>query len=216
MAVIHHTTLRPTKLELLTEWLPTREWYAGTEPRPAKAGGFRLDDPAGEVGIEFMAVTDADGAAYLVPMTYRAGPLAGAEHALIGTCEHGVLGKRWIYDGAHDPVLVDRLYALLAGRTQAQAQSQTDTRDLTVTVSPAGRGSEGEAELVGAEDDREGTDVGVRVAGTRLTLRLHRTLTSSPTATPGSDVATRLTAEWLLPDGTTARGTYVVVLGEDG
>jgi hypothetical protein len=38
----------------------------------AKAGGFRLDDPQGEVGIEFMVVTDTAGpqpVAYLVPLT---------------------------------------------------------------------------------------------------------------------------------------------------
>ncbi|MGC5411428.1 maltokinase N-terminal cap-like domain-containing protein, partial [Streptomyces sp. DT225] len=55
MAVIHRTTLSPTKLELLTAWLPTRPWYAGsTSPSLVKSGGFRLDDPQGEVGIEFM------------------------------------------------------------------------------------------------------------------------------------------------------------------
>ena len=29
MAVIHRTTLKPTKLELLTSWLPSRPWYRG-------------------------------------------------------------------------------------------------------------------------------------------------------------------------------------------
>jgi hypothetical protein len=60
MAVIHQTHVKPTKLELLTAWLPTRPWYHGpAEPELARAGGFRLDDPGGEVGIEFMVVTDA-------------------------------------------------------------------------------------------------------------------------------------------------------------
>ena len=39
-------------------------------------------------------------------MTYRSGPLDGADDALIGTSEHGVLGTRWIYDAAYDPVAV--------------------------------------------------------------------------------------------------------------
>src|SRR5256885_8713836 len=43
---------------------------------------------------------------YQVPMTYRAHALAGTGGALIGTAEHGVLGHRWIYDAAHDPVLI--------------------------------------------------------------------------------------------------------------
>ncbi|CAM5708775.1 hypothetical protein SFUMM280S_01006 [Streptomyces fumanus] len=54
MAVIHRTYVKPTKLELLTSWLPSRPWYRGGagEPELTKAGGFRLDDPEGEVGIE--------------------------------------------------------------------------------------------------------------------------------------------------------------------
>ncbi|MFF8378470.1 1,4-alpha-glucan branching protein [Streptomyces sp. NPDC015661] len=212
MAVIHHTTMQPTKLELLTAWLPGRAWYAGgaDAPSPAKAGGFRLDDPAGEVGIEFMAVTDGtgpDAVTYLVPMTYRGAPLEGAEHALIGTSEHGVLGTRWIYDGTHDPVLVAELYALLAGRAEAQHQSVDDTTDPTVAASldPAGTG----AELVRVTEGPDHTAVEVRETGTDapLTLRIRRVLRPGADGGPGRG---RVTAEWLLPDGATARGTYAV------
>ncbi len=142
MAVIHQTTMVPSKLDLLTEWLPKQDWYVGAPAGPslAKVGGFRLDDPAGEVGIEFMVVRD-DGArpptAYHVPMTYRAGPVAGAGAALIGTSEHGVLGRRWIYDGTGDPVLLAALTDLIRGRAQAQAQSQSNTPDATVLVVPS-------------------------------------------------------------------------------
>lgn len=108
MAVVHNTTLTPGKMELLAAWLPTQPWYAGIEqPQLTKAGGFRLDDPDGEVGIEFMAVTDSSddqAFTYHVPLSYRGAPLDGADDALIGTTEHGVLGKRWVYDGAHDRV----------------------------------------------------------------------------------------------------------------
>ncbi|MFE4620132.1 1,4-alpha-glucan branching protein [Streptomyces sp. NPDC056747] len=223
MAVIHHTTMQPTKLELLAAWLPTRDWYTGREegPSPAKAGGFRLDDPAGEVGIEFMVVTDGPeqgAAAYLVPLTYRGAPLDGAEHALIGTSEHGVLGTRWIYDGAHDPVLVGQLYALLHGRAVAQAQSVNDTPDPTVSVSPgAGEGDGGgasgaaDAELVRVTERSDHTAVVVRTAGApeELTLRVRRVLRA--TDDDGVPGRAQVTAEWLLPDGSTTRGRYISV-----
>lgn len=122
MALIHHTTIKPTKLELLTSWLPGRPGYVGdpaAAPLLTKAGGFRLDDPEGEVGIEFMVTTDTAGTApvhCLTPFTYRGAPLPEAEHALVGTVEHGVLGTRWVYDGVHDPVLIAQLLALFEGR----------------------------------------------------------------------------------------------------
>ncbi|MGW0120490.1 maltokinase N-terminal cap-like domain-containing protein [Streptomyces sp. NPDC003327] len=223
MAVIHRTTLRPTKLELLAAWLPTREWYAGGEPRPVKAGGFRLDDPEGEVGIEFMVVTDGeapDAVAYLVPMTYRAGPLDGAEDGLIGTTEHGVLGKRWVYDGAHDPVFVAQSYALLTGRAVPQAQSLTDTPDPTVAASVDGldgladskgfEGSGGDAEIVRVTDGPGRTDIEVRTPGAAapLVLRLRRT----PGDVTEPEAVGRVVAEWRRADGTTAREPFVLVL----
>lgn len=141
MSIIYRTTLMPGKLELLSEWLPTRTWYrlTGRPPELVKAGGFRLDDPEGEVGIEFMVVIDGSGGqpvTYQVPMTYRGLPLDGADEYLIGTTEHGVLGRRWIYDGTRDPVLVTQLVALIQGEAQAQAQSQSHTPDHTVHSSP--------------------------------------------------------------------------------
>ncbi|MFF9677881.1 1,4-alpha-glucan branching protein, partial [Streptomyces eurythermus] len=131
MSVIHRTTLEPTKLELLAGWLPTRPWYHGGPegPRLSRVGGFRLDDPKGEAGIEFMVVRDDSGDApvsYLVPLTYRGAPLDGADAALLGTAEHGVLGRRWIYDACHDPVAVAELAALVEGRAEPQAQSVSD------------------------------------------------------------------------------------------
>ncbi|MFE5731550.1 1,4-alpha-glucan branching protein [Streptomyces sp. NPDC056528] len=219
MAVIHRTTMQPTKLELLTAWLPTRPWYTGGAdgPRPVRAGGFRLDDPEGEVGIEFMVVTDGtgpDAIAYQVPLTYRAAPLAGAEHALVGTSEHGVLGKRWVYDGAHDPVLVERLYALLDGRAEPQAQSTTDTPDPTVAVSPlAPAGAGADAEPVRVEEGPGHTDVVLREPGASepLVLRLRRVLRTGDDGPAGGDRG-RVTGEWQRPDGTTARGTYAAAL----
>lgn len=137
MSIIHRTTLKPTKLELLADWLPKQPWYQGPgTPELTKSGGFRLDDPAGEVGIEFMAATDTSGpepVTYHVPMAYRGAPLEGApDDALIGTLVHGVLGKRWVYDGAKDPLVVRELTALLKGEVRAHAQSVDGELDPTV------------------------------------------------------------------------------------
>jgi Maltokinase N-terminal cap domain len=123
MAIIHNTTMTPGKLDLLTAWLPAQPWYLDSpgEPELAKAGGFRLDDPQGEVGIEVMVVTDGSGGlatTYQVPLTYRAREFAGVSGGLIGTSEHGVLGCRWIYDGTRDPVLVAQLVALIQGQAE--------------------------------------------------------------------------------------------------
>ncbi len=166
MAIIHRTTLTPTKLELLTDWLPGQPWYAdrGRAPELARAGGFRLDDPQGEVGIEFMVVTDGSddqAVSYLMPMTYRASALAGADGALIGTTEHGVLGRRWIYDGIGDPVLVGQLVALIQGQAQPQMQSVSDTPDPTVTCVPVAVGA-ADGGRIGGRGRRA---VGHRVAG---------------------------------------------------
>jgi hypothetical protein len=215
VAVIHNTTLEPTKLTLLTRWLPAQPWYRdnGHEPELARAGGFRLDDPAGDVGIEIMFVrddSDGHGTTYLVPMTYRSGPRE-TDDGLIGTAQHGVLGLRWIYDAAYDPVLVPQLVALIQGTVQAQMQSQsdrpdptvtgvaTDGGDLTVTASSAPAsgpdGTELMAETAGASPD----------SGRQLVVRLHRVLVPADRAA-ALDGAGTVAANWVLADDIAVRG----------
>jgi hypothetical protein len=218
MAVIHRTTLTPTKLELLTDWLPGQPWYMdfGCAPELAKAGGFRLDDPLGEVGIEFMVVTDgSDGEAvsYLTPMTYRASPLADADGALIGTTEHGVLGRRWVYDGISDPVLLGQLVALVQGRAQAQMQSVSDTPDPTVTCVPVAVGAPVAIESAVAANGPLGTELRVGTVGGdggRLVITVNRVLEpddARPGDGPGGEAdGGRLFAAWRLVDGTAVRG----------
>ncbi|EFL18644.1 hypothetical protein [Streptomyces sp. C] len=221
MAIIHHTTLSPTKLELLAEWLPLRPWYQGVEKsaRLAKAGGFRLDDPEGEVGIEFMVVTDESGpepVSYLAPLTYRGAPLEGAEAGLVGTLEHGVLGTRWVYDGAHDFVLVEQLLALLAGGAVAQAQSETDAPDPTVEVRSSG-GWDLPAGLTGpgtVADTAAGTEITVgpfMEPGPVLTLTLSRVL--RPGTASGEGLLGQVLAGWSVPGGAAERGVFAYLRG---
>jgi maltokinase-like protein len=215
MAIIHRTTMSPGKLELLAAWLPAQPWChgAGRAPELARAGGFRLDDPQGEVGIEFMVVTDGPGseaAAYQVPMTYRAQALPGADGSLIGTAEHGVLGPRWIYDGTQDPVLAAQLAALIQGEAEPQAQSVSHTPDPTVTVRPVTEAAltvTGSAVVASGPD---GTDLRFQAAGAdgapggQLMVRIHRAL--RPGGTADAALQPCLWAPWRMPAGPPARG----------
>ncbi|MFI8294199.1 1,4-alpha-glucan branching protein [Streptomyces sp. NPDC085614] len=220
MAVIHHTTMSPGKLELLASWLPSQPWYAGdgNPPEPVKAGGFRLDDPDGEVGIEFMVVGDlaADRpVAYLVPLGYRGAPLDGADHALVGTSEHGVLGTRWIYDGTHDPVVVAQLLALLQGRAEPQAQNDTGVHDRSVVpvLAPAGSGAvfpAGDPGDVTTSVTQGGDATFLRVEGTPdVTVEVRRVL--RPGGAPDGESLGHVTAGWRSPDGDELRGPFLVL-----
>jgi hypothetical protein len=218
MAVIHKTTMNPSKVELLAAWLPRQPWYlgAGCPPRLARAGGFRLDDPAGEVGIEFAVGTDHStdrAVTYLMPMTYRGQVLPDGEAALIGTSQHGVLGKRWIYDGTRDLVMITQLVALIQGQAIPQAQSVSNTTDPTVTSHPAARspltvtGSTVEANGPSGTDLRIQTAITDGKPGGQLLLRIVRILEPDPT--PGGDLAEPgVSATWRHPDGTIVRGTF--------
>jgi hypothetical protein len=125
-------TLTPHFRDFLPGWMARQPWYRGSgQPSLHMVGAFRLEDPAGEVGIETHLLTDG-AAIYQVPMTYRGAALAGsglagsglagpglagsglADSALIATAEHSVLGTRWIYDGPSDPVWVGQLLQLVA------------------------------------------------------------------------------------------------------
>jgi hypothetical protein len=220
MSIIHRTTLVPSKMELLAAWLPAQPWYLqrGREPELTKAGGFRLDDPRGEVGIEFMVVADGSGdraVTYHVPMTYRSRALDGGGDGLIGTAEHGVLGHRWFYDGTHDPVLVAQLVALIQGEAQAQAQSVSDTPDPTVTSQAVTSCSLTVSGSLIAANGPSGTELGVEttradaVPGGQLTVRINRILQPAGGAvSAGQAWQPCVIGNWKLPDGAQARGVF--------
>ncbi len=211
--------MAPAKLELLAAWLPEQPWYRDTGAPPAlsRAGGFRLDDPAGDVGIEVLLVTDAAGGGectYVVPLSYRGAPLDGAEHGLVGTSEHGVLGTRWIYDAAHDPVAVTQLLAFLAGSAEAQQQSRSDTPDPSVGRSPLAVTGELTVPRPLRVSDRtpgctsvdvELTDDSPGGAG-HLSLDIVRVLP----ADAGTGLG-HVETDWTRPDGASARGVVAVI-----
>ncbi|MER5360898.1 1,4-alpha-glucan branching protein [Streptomyces sp. NPDC002785] len=217
MAVIHKTTLTPTKLELLATWLPAQPWYrgkSGQQPELSRTGGFRLDDPEGEVGIEFMAVTDTSvdqPVTYQVPFSYRGAPIAGADEALIGTTEHGVLGKRWVYDGTRDPVLVAQLFALIVGEAEPQMQSTSDTPDPSVIGWFAESGATATIASTTVTDDPSGTDLLVETASDRRRLTIHINRVLQPGRATEEQALGHVTADAPLPDGTTARTAFAVV-----
>jgi hypothetical protein len=148
MAVLHEASITPTKDELVGPWLRTRRWWDGIDER-GPVGSFRLDDPAGEVGMECFLFGSAEGSTLFVPVTYRGAQLAGADAHLIGTMQHSVLGDRWVYDGCADPVFVATLATtiLTAG---SQAEQEVHAADGTVsqrapTVRAHGTGRAGSA-----------------------------------------------------------------------
>jgi hypothetical protein len=122
MATLHSAELRPTKIELLSAWIPTQPWAADVDTSVLESvGAFRFDDPGGEVGVETHLLRAADGQIIQVPLTYRAGALEGADDSLITKMHHSVLGERWVYDASVDPVFARTLAAtILLGGEQAE------------------------------------------------------------------------------------------------
>lgn len=166
MALIYKATMRPTKLDLLRAWLPTRAWFDGAGELQ-QVGAYRFDDPAGEVGIEVLLVRPGEGTVFHVPLTYRGASLPGAEAFLVGTTEHSVLGKRWVYDGCGDPVAVAALATvMLGGTTQAEEYVDVDgrlePRVPTAKVTGSGRGPAPEMDIRDVRSHDEGPTTVVR------------------------------------------------------
>ncbi len=175
MALVHRATVSPSKQELVEAWLQTRCWASGLGAI-SKLAEYRFDDPAGEVGIETILWRAADGAVLQTPLTYRAAPLPNAETHLIGTCEHSVLGDRWVYDGCGDPVWAAALAtAILTGGSQAEMYFEQDGERMDVPPRMQVRGSgtpgTGRPDLtsIDAVTD-EGTVTVTRAGELRLTL----------------------------------------------
>jgi len=141
MALLHRATIAPTKGELVAAWLPTRPWAPAG---PIGTGvSYRLDDPAGEVGLEAFLLTDREGGTVHIPLSYRAQPLAGAEDHLLGTMEHSVLGRRWVYDACGDPVYAAVLAGVIssgAGEAEEYVDQEGGARQRETTTHVRGTG----------------------------------------------------------------------------
>lgn len=143
MALLHDATISPRKDEIVGPWLRTRPWWDGLTDR-GPVGTFRLDDPAGQVGIECFLFGSATGSTLFLPVTYRGAPLPAAGAALLGTMEHSALGTRYVYDACADPVFVATvLDTIRSGARQAdlllrRADGTEVVREPTATVRGAG------------------------------------------------------------------------------
>lgn len=160
MAILHKATLTPTKKEVAAAWLPQQDWFEGDVAGLVPVATFRLDDPAGEVGIESIVLATADGEWY-VPMTYRAEPLDGGAEHLIGVMEHSVLGTRYVYDATGDPVFLEAVRTTIRDRgheadlVRARADGTSETVEKTMTA--RGTGGEG-VDVVIERTPRPATD----------------------------------------------------------
>lgn len=154
MALLHGgASIRPTKLELLSAWLPSRPWFDGDASALDVVGTYRFDDPDGEVGMETHLFRAGGSAIYQVPLTYRGAPLDGADAFLVGTMEHTVLGNRWVYHASIDPVYLEVLAdTIRTGGSQAElvretADGQTTIIEPSVRVTGSGMSAAGPVEL---------------------------------------------------------------------
>lgn len=129
MAILHKASVSPTKTELLGRILG--------EPVTV-LGSYRLDDPAGEVGVEGFLVRSG-GRERQIVLTYRGAPVGGAEADLISTMEHSVLGRRWIYDGTRDPVAVACFRRALLGEQEQAVEEIWDNGQRVAVREPTVR-----------------------------------------------------------------------------
>ena len=119
--------------DLLTSWLPRQRWYVakgGGAPELSPSGDIRLTDDGGPYGegtgaavdVHFVRATTPDGTSvtYQVPLTCRPAPAEHLEHALVGVVDDGSeTGRRWVYDGPHDPAFLRAWLRLLAQEGEA-------------------------------------------------------------------------------------------------
>lgn len=200
MALIYDATLSPSKPEILRSWAPTRPWFTGAPDEIAVLGAYRFDDPLGEVGIEVHLI-GSRGRTFQVPLTYRGAPLEGADASLVTTMEHSVLGRRWVYDGAGDPVFAQALATvIITGGREAELHfaNPAPDADRAVTTRVRGSGEPGATvpriDAVTYADDLEDTGAATIISAETnpaggLTLRLLREVGAPRALAPAAETA---------------------------
>lgn len=204
MALLHHSELTPTKIELLQGWAPSQPWFRGDAGVGlTNVAAFRFDDPQGQVGVETILVRAGDGPVMQVPLTYRDAPLTGAEASLIGTLEHSVLGTRWVYDAVGDPVYLTTVATTIAtGGNEAEMYFEVDgkkeMREPTARVAGSGISGSPAPAAPSVADITVRFEHGVSIAETAsLTVAVARipgASTQQPDAVAGAEGA--LTGTW--------------------
>jgi 1,4-alpha-glucan branching enzyme len=191
--------------------MPQQRWY------PAKGrgvglrllGGTALDDPAGTADVQVLVIGLDSGDRFdvtQVPLTMRGSPLAGADDALVGVLDDA-RGRRWVYDGTHDPAYVSALLTSLEVAPGAVLPS-TDAAARVLT---------GEQSNTSIVVDGDGQDATI--------VKVFRTL--HPGANPDVEVTAALAAggcdrvaavrgwksgSWTAPDGRPATGHLAVAV----
>lgn len=127
MSDIYAATLRPTKPEAVAARVSSLFGVAVAAKDVRMVASFRFDDPAGDVGCETHIVAvdlpERGDIVVQVPLTYRGAPLEGApQEALVTIMDHSVLGRRWVYDAAHDPIYVTELLLSITDAGSAAQQ----------------------------------------------------------------------------------------------
>ena len=177
MGLVHYTaTLEPSKRKLVRAWLPSQSWAPSSKVK--KVAEYRFDDPDGEVGVETILWQTTDDTVLQVPFTYRSAPLEGADSYLVGTTNHSVLGKRWVYDGCADPKWAATITAaILTGGSQAQMVIERDGEliDVPPRMHVRGSGSPGAVVPAVVSVESVGDDGAVTTVGAGpLTISLAR------------------------------------------
>lgn len=195
-AEIYDAVLSPGKLELLRAWIRHQSWFDGDPVRVEQVTAYRFVDPDGEVGMEAFLVSDG-ARTFHVPVTYRGAELPGAQDALVGTLEHSVLGRRWVYDAPADPVYVTEVRRVVSHRDTAADHLAVE--DGTVTPSPVNVRGGGDGAT--GDSDSDAAPQVIRVISEENDAEADRPLIGSPGTLSGT---------WQDADGTHS-AVFVVV-----